>query len=282
MKSQELLQVWALLKDSANYRVFMKSYMQWKQSKKRKFSYAKFAREAGFTARSYPRDVIQGNKNLTAASMPKFIKAMKLTGEAAHLFYLLVCKDRPELFEGKSPNEIFNALAESRQKLARQIKNRSQSESKVYSKNTWPLIYASLGSESQGATLSEVSARARLSAELAQKFLDEMQKQGVVSYDDHLRRYFSKNSHLIFQDQGGNSDFKNFFLSSLKRAENNAKNNFVKTDRLFFASAVSLKRSDLNKYRAKLRELLNSFAEAAENPDGDEVVTIVSGFFPGQ
>jgi uncharacterized protein (TIGR02147 family) len=283
--AQEQIQIWSLLVKAPHYRAFLQSYIDWKKSKKRNFGYASFAREAGFAARSYPRDVINGSRQLTASSIPRFVKAMKLTNEAVKYFQLLACQERPQLLDISSTKEdVAKQLCQSREKLIRQIENRNNAATKttpkVFAQNYWPLIYASLGSEKQGASIEDISSRSRFSVDVCVSALNQMAKADVVRYCPKSKRYFMQNSHLIFQDLKENESFQSFFISSLRRAENKAKQSFNSEDRLFFASAVSMKKNQLHKYRKKLRDLLNSFAEEAEDANGEDIATIVCGFFP--
>jgi hypothetical protein len=217
---------------------------------------------------------------LTAASLPRFVRAMKLTGESARYFFLLVCRDRADLFDGASTHEIPRLLEKSRAALMRQIENRRQPITKVYSQSSWPLIYACLGSEKEGASIEEIAARSRIPVEACRKLVAMMQEADVVKHDMKRDRYISVSPHLIHQNLSKNSGFKDFFLASLRRVESDVRANLGREDRLFFTSVVTVKKSELHKFRTKLRELLENFVETAENPGGEDVVTTVCGFFP--
>jgi uncharacterized protein (TIGR02147 family) len=283
MTREERVQLWSLLTNAPNFREFMQSYVDWRKTKRKSFGYASLAREAGFSARSYPRDVILGARPPTEGSISRFTRAMKLTGESARYFRLLVYRDRPELMQGSTEVDLARLLEKSRVRLLRQINNRSQAELlNVYSQNKWPLIYASLGSDSEGATPEEVSRRAHIPIDECERILAVLENQKIVKKNQDLRRYFSHNPHLIFQDLGQNLAFKEFFLNSLVRAKKDAQLNFNKNDRLFFSSVITIKKNELQKYRAKLRDLLDSFAETTESPNGDEVVSIVCSLFPSR
>ncbi|MBL7542874.1 MAG: hypothetical protein JNL11_03615 [Bdellovibrionaceae bacterium] len=279
MKASEQIELWSLLSKALDYRSFMQSYITWKKSHKKSYGYASLARAAGFAARSYPRDVILGKRDITAASITRFSKAMNLSGEAARCFHILVCQDRPELFDSSLGDSIKSSLAKSKAKLAQYIENRNQSSVRIYHQNSWPLVYASLGTVDEGASLEDVCHRTRFPSYTCRQILKEMIVQELVSFDSEKRRYFAKNSHLMYQNLGGNSGFKNFYLNSLHRAEVKSRKDFLRKDRLFFASAISVKKSQVIKYRTQLRDLLDSFAESVESPEGDEVVTILCGMY---
>jgi uncharacterized protein (TIGR02147 family) len=280
MKHENQVQVWSLLRDAPDYRAFIQTYIDWKKATKPGYGYASLARDAGFTARSYPRDVVLGARPLTAASLPRFIQAMKLAGESARYFSLLVYRDRPELFTGSAGKNLAELLAKSRARLTRQIENRKQEHlTNVYSQSSWPLIYASLGRETEGATLNEISSRSRIPVSDCRQMLQTMESLQIVQRDQNTGRYLSHNPHLIYQGLGNSSGFKDFFIDSLQRARISARKDFNREDRLFFSSVVSVKRSELPRYKAKLRELLDTFAENVESPDGEDVVNLVCSFF---
>jgi hypothetical protein len=206
---------------------------------------------------------------------------MRLTGEAARYFRLLVYRDRPELRKGTTNADIDKLLEKSRVRLLRHIHNRKQDHLlSVYSQNAWPIVYASLGSDVNGASMDEISARARIPYRECEKILQEMERHQVVRKHTETGKFLSHNPHLIYQGLGNNSAFKDFFLASIVRAKKNAQANFSEQDRLFFSSAISVKRSNLQKYRLKLRELLDTFAENAEDVDGEDIVSIVCSLFP--
>lgn len=272
MKTQDQIHLWTLLTEATDVRAFVGSYVEWRKSKKSDYGYASLARDAGFSARSYPRGLANGTRQFTAASIPRFAQAMKLTGEAARLFSLLAAKERPD-FAGDLAD-----LEKSREKLRRQIQNRNEGAPKVYAQSSWPLVYAALGTETRPATLEEISLRCDLQTLVCKKILKEMLEQGIVAFSS--QGYYAVTSHLVYQDLGKSFDFQNFFFSSLRRAEKNAKENFSRNDHLFFSSAVSIRRQDLKKFRDQLRDLMSTFAEGVESDRGDEVVNIVSALFP--
>src|SRR5271156_3519556 len=81
------------LSDSADSRDFLKSAFAIWQRTGKPMSYGSFARRAGLSSRSFPRDVMMGEKRVTTRSLPGFVRALGLKGDLKILFSLLVARD---------------------------------------------------------------------------------------------------------------------------------------------------------------------------------------------
>lgn len=79
-----------------DYRGFLAEAFRLQKLTHPNFSLASFARKAEFASRSYARDVIQGQKRITASSLPKFIKGLGLRGALKDAFIYLVGLSEPD------------------------------------------------------------------------------------------------------------------------------------------------------------------------------------------
>jgi hypothetical protein len=66
------------LAEVKNPRDFLKAILQLREKSGRKFSFSQLARAAGFTSRSYPREVLTGRRRLTPKSSRAFSKGLRL------------------------------------------------------------------------------------------------------------------------------------------------------------------------------------------------------------
>ncbi|MGZ3746032.1 MAG: TIGR02147 family protein [Pseudobdellovibrionaceae bacterium] len=88
-----------------NYRLFLKdSYFHLKNENK-KFSFRYFSRLAGFKSPNILKRVMEGQRNLSPQSIPKFVQALKLNKEEALFFKNLVMLNQAKTNEAK---QIFS------------------------------------------------------------------------------------------------------------------------------------------------------------------------------
>jgi uncharacterized protein (TIGR02147 family) len=73
-----------------NYRVFIRDFYLEQKARNKGFSYQKLAWKAGFRSKSFFKDVIEGNKNMSPASAFSVAGALGLEGESFSYFEALV------------------------------------------------------------------------------------------------------------------------------------------------------------------------------------------------
>ena len=73
-----------------DYRVFLGDLYSFYKVDKSYFSYRYFSKKAGFSSPNVLKLVIQGERNLTATSIEKFSRALKLTKSEDEFFAYLV------------------------------------------------------------------------------------------------------------------------------------------------------------------------------------------------
>jgi uncharacterized protein (TIGR02147 family) len=73
-----------------DYRLFLKDYYKEQKDKNGFFSYRYFAQKAGINSPNFLKQVIESKRNLTALTIDKFIKALKLTEKEGLFFNHLV------------------------------------------------------------------------------------------------------------------------------------------------------------------------------------------------
>ena len=73
-----------------DFRKFLADFYQDKKGRVKGFSHRQFCLKAGLTSPSYLKEVIDGRRNLTDATVPQFVKALDLTDLDASFFAVLV------------------------------------------------------------------------------------------------------------------------------------------------------------------------------------------------
>ena len=259
--------------ESKNYRSFIEQRFLQLKSENKSLTYTRFSKSAGFASRSFPKDVIQGYRRITAKSLPGFVRAMKLSGDLKTFFNCLVMLDEEDL----NPSALTEAqIKENLEKLKNRIRLKLASAKQPISQSAYRIkhcadVFAALGTAETGASLAEIVKRTRLLERDVLKTLSEMIEITACRYDAVLDRYFSESPHLIYQEIGKDQFFKDTFLESLKDVKTSATLDFARDDRLFFSSSFSVDQKKLLKFKQELRDLMIRFIDHAENPNGDTV-----------
>lgn len=272
--------VLALLQ-AANYREFIRLCMQGAGSS-RPLSFAELSRRAGFSSRSYPSDVVSGYRRITAASLPGFIKALKLKGDLKNYFVLLVSREETDLQPlGLAKEQVNKNLAKVRERLQSRFEGSAETSEKVYSHKYWLEIYAALGDPTSGASLAEILTKTKIAKTECAEALLKMTEAGLVRQEPRSQRYFAVENHISFDELGGAGFFRKHFISSLQELSRQAtEESFSKQDRLFLTSVFSISQDRAEEFRKELRDLMVRFVDSSENPKGDSVAKLVVGFLP--
>jgi len=82
--------------DYLDYRAFLRDFYAQEKAKNRGFSFRSFARRAGLSAPNHLKRVMEGDRNLSLKTAPRFAAACRLKGDAAKYFEGLVQLDLAE------------------------------------------------------------------------------------------------------------------------------------------------------------------------------------------
>jgi len=103
-----------------DYRAFLRAFYVAEKERRPAFSHRFFSRLAGLRSPNFLKLVMDGERNLGPETVPKFIKALGLTGEAASFFADLVTFTQAESVADK--NRAFERISASRRfRSARRI-----------------------------------------------------------------------------------------------------------------------------------------------------------------
>lgn len=263
---------------SANdYRSFIKFFIE-EESKLKRFGFSDIARQGGFAARSFPRDVALGQKRITLNSLPKIIKGLGLTSDLAEYFRILVelahtdcrMKDVSELKLQQSLEGIRLRLSEKNEVVL-------ENKSLAYKARNAPQIYAALGNKNRGSTVKEIQTRTNLSEEEIFETLGYMLELKLI--EKRQGRFFLKENHIQLQGLKTNEFFKKHFTHLCEKSIRAANAKFNSDEALFLSSAFSVRKSDLPQLKNELRQLLHRYIDAAEKDEGDKVVQLMAGMF---
>ncbi|MBP9707783.1 MAG: TIGR02147 family protein [Oligoflexales bacterium] len=265
-----------------NYRDFILLFLEHKKKLQPKYNFSLFAKKAGFSSRSFAREVCQGTKRLSATSLEKFIKAMELQGELKNYFILLVNLDQPEIGSlNLTSSEILSHLKRSRLRLKEasgKSKPSASAKAAIYRIGDWPLVYAALDSE-KGSTVKEISERTGLSSAQVMRELKNLAGLHMIYCDIATNLYHSQDNHIFLHNLDTDQFFKNYILNSFEKAKHIVDKGMNPETTCFYNSTFSIKRSDLAKLCVELRSTLYKYIDKAEAPLGDSVVNLTLAFW---
>jgi hypothetical protein len=272
------------LLSATDYRDFIARSLQASGKGTRRLSSAEFARRAGFSSRSYPADVIKGYRRITPATLPQFIKGMKLRGALKSYFTLLVARDEDDInVEHLAAAEITRRLERLRERIAEAGQPADAIPARFYEQRGWLEVFASLGTYEEGASLAEIVARTGFTQSECERILAGMVAGGAAHTDAQGTRYRACSCHVVFEKLGVEKAFQKHFLESLNQARHVARGNGFRSPENFFCSSVfSVKKHRVLELKNRLRELMIEFADTHEDATGDGIAKLcVSLQVPG-
>jgi DNA-binding MarR family transcriptional regulator len=269
----------ALLK-SKDYQGFLQCYFEWKKKQNKSFSINGFSQLAGLTSRNSMGEILKGKRKMSYMNFKNISRALKLNKDYKLLFKLLTyqseVKLRPKYLE--NDENIQQKLFIIKQKLQFETQNNTHGKQK----NPVPLItrnhcrvYAALGNPETGATIDEIHARTHLNCHSILVILKELEKREVVVR--RFDRYIATLHHLIQSGEDGLSELKKIYLEKCEFLYQDAQNNFISNEKLFYQSSFSISKANRSKLKAKLLEVITDFIDTSEECEGDDVIDLTLG-----
>jgi uncharacterized protein (TIGR02147 family) len=274
---------------SASYQDFLQLYFR-----ETGISYAEVARRSGFSSRSYPRDVTENRRRLTAKSLPILTRGLRLSAELNRVFQLLYFSAYPEEnAEGLSAAALQTRLEKTRQQAARKLKSPTrkklappsllvfqETEVEALAAGLSDVV-AALGEHTEGATLDSIQKRTGLRKTFLAEKLDLLVRHGIIEYRGDSRRYLSRAEHVDWTGQTGSRLAKAAFQSSVSRLAYVAQNHFARPDTMLLSSALSVAKKDIPRLKQELREVMMKFVDRSleSETEQDTVVQVITGLF---
>lgn len=263
--------------EAPDYRSFITTVIG-ERKKVRDFGYAAIARNGGFRARSFPRDVVLGKKKITLTSLPKFIKGLGLSIDLAEYFKLLV---EIEEVNCRTKNYEVSKLLGLKENLKKRLRTKNKihfenSEDLNFIYSSIPKIYAALGEAKVGVTIDQIIIKTNLTETETLKSLQFMVQRKLITRSKG--RYFSTENHLNFQNLSSDV-FKKHFIKTASDSIEMSKKNIQSNEKLFLSSSFSVSQKDLSKLKEELRSVILRYIDNAEDPRGDKVISLVASLY---
>lgn len=258
------------LANASSAKDLLSDALELKRQKGEAITYAQLSRNAGFAARSFPRDVAVGLKSLTPHSAEKLGRALRFPASLRQYFVALV------EHENDPSHRTERALLAGRKRLLTG-RPREQAEELFFVEH-FSQVYASLGKPELGATLTEIGQRSGLPQEEVTRVLTELMKRNLV--EKKSGRYRASESHLSFNALRKDGAFNKLYLKRLSQAKTIARREFESDRNLFLESTFTVSATRLLELKEELRQVALKFIDEAEHSLGEEPVSLTLAFFP--
>lgn len=254
-----------------------KAFAIWKRSGK-PVSFGEFSKRAGLSSRSFPREVVIGNKRISRRSLAGFVRALGISGDLRLFFSLLVSRSEA-LMEGNSLESICLAerLARIRKRLLGPTLPSGQTLEQVFRSDLSSKVYAASGDFEVGSTPEEIAERVQGSLRDVLGEIEELAKNGLLLWDAEKRLVRPVSEHLSLFGQAEGSRVQEDYLRGLQRVQKRASRQFADSETAYMQFVFSVRRSHMPQLKEELSKVLCRFAEDAESASGDRVARLVLG-----
>jgi hypothetical protein len=273
-----LLQVEVALRCKEDPRLFFPELYRNLKLAAPKISYGQLSRLCKIPSRTYVGEIFRGEKFPSKEVLEKICMALGLERDVVDALTLWSKSEAGPTSTASQRANLASRLSHLRSRLIA-----SEEEFAVlYSKLECSALYAALGSPDSGATVTDIGARTGLkeaAVEDGLKFLIERGLARETSAKDGPIRYVAETNHLALIPLMRKEFFAPYYRVNCNRAGELCQRRWTSKTDLFFNSCFSINKSQAEKFKGRLRQLLIEFAESSENPNGDSVFVLNCGFF---
>jgi uncharacterized protein (TIGR02147 family) len=256
--------------DYTNYRLFLKEYYE-EQKIKKGFTYRDFARLAGMNSTSWLLHLIKGTKNLSAASVIRVAKAVKLN--KAETQYLEAMVPFTQARTNGIKDHYYQRMLAMKRKL--KIAKIGEEQYDYYTKWYHPAVRSLVSKVefTDGGGGHDFSILGRclmppIPAREAKKSVLLLEKLGLISRDREGR--FTQSSAMISTgDEVASLNVINYHKQVSRLAEG-AHDLSAKEERDISALTLGINQEDVHRIKARIqafRKEIMDLAAASENPD---------------
>ncbi len=240
------------------------------------FSYSGFARRAGFSARSYVREVFQGKKSLSIKALSPFAQAFGFNREERELMRSLFALENPDFIPAlpleKARAQIekkkrANEIKGQRKQYAEPIRMPSPTHQKTL--KYWPLVFAALGIEK---TTHGLVMKLGLAPKLVTMTLQSMQAAGLVQ---ELQGEWSVvHRHVLLDPNLHGEMIRDHFQDVVQKSIRKSRKNFSDSEQLYYVASFGVRKERLPELKLQLIETLTRFMESCDDGREDEIVSL--------
>ncbi|KHD89665.1 MAG: hypothetical protein OM95_00875 [Bdellovibrio sp. ArHS] len=268
LKTDEM--IYLDLLEASDAQTFLKHALDVRYKKRGKVNVADFSRRAGFSSRSFLSEYLAGRKGLSRESLSQIRTALKLPKPYLEIFSLLAAKSQPELLNPKlSGEEIEAKILATKNSIIRRNEALSQIKDpqRFISKPMLFRVFASLGAVDEGASLSEVAARAKLTPDVAQEMLQILIQEGAATFKDD--RYYAPSHQIDFPKISSPASMVDLTRTMCSQIRTEAHEIALDPRNFVFYTAFSIPSHQLAEFKDKLREAIFGVLDQYQDDRGD-------------
>lgn len=255
-----------------DYRTYLRDFYDFKKSGIRGYSYRSFSKSGGFTSPNFLKLVTEGDRNIGAEALPRFIKALGLKGPMADYFRCLVA-----LNQAKSDADRDLFFKELKRYTPYAKRQELDSEGLKYVSHwLYPVIREMVESPAFNddphwivrrlhgeATVTEVAAAIQF---LLKEGFIERSASGKYSVRDHV---------VLSRDEVKSLAIRNYHRTMVKQAETALERIDIK-DREFGAVTITLPESALEELKFKIKAFIRDTHDWAAQKTSESAGDIIA------
>ena len=251
-----------------DYRLYLSDYYAHKKSNNPNYSHRVFAKQAGISSPSYLLMIINGARNLSLKTIPKFVDALKLSQKEAKFFEMMVLFSQTEDLEMKS--KYFAEIISIKSTLAK-VHNLEKEKFDFLSKWYVVAIYVLIDTRNFKASPSWIAKRLgnRITSAQASEALQTLLRLDMIQADAE-KGYKQKNSGALSVWDETRSMAVYEYHQSMNRLASDALRHNHPSTREVNSATISIPKEKLSEIQDKIRAFrkeINQIASAYTNPD---------------
>ncbi|NQZ00474.1 MAG: TIGR02147 family protein [Bdellovibrionales bacterium] len=251
-----------------NYREYLKDFFAYKKSTNSNYSHRLFMQKAGLSSPGHLKMVIDGKRNLTHLTLPKYIAAVGLTRKKDIKYFELLVRYN-QCDEPIEKIKFFNELMSEKKKKGLSILEKHQFD--FLSNWLHVAIYVMAGLRDFKADAEWITnrMRKRVSKLHVEAALEDLMELGLIELRGN--RYEQVQGALTIPDEVQSTAIHMFHEKMLQMALF-ALREYDVAEREFNSVTFSFKKSELMTIKNRIREFRREINEFSSNaPDSDEV-----------
>jgi len=267
------------IQEYRDYRAYLRAQIRYLKATRPTFSYRNFSRRAGFSSPNFLKQVAEGQRNLSEASIPKFARGLGLDDHEHEVFEALVGLDQAKSDEARRRHYRRLRRLTAREEVGRLEADQYDAYSRWHTLVVRELVGLGDGATDVASLARRVFPRVRPPQVRRALALLERLRLLVRDDDGHLRLSLPK---LRTQPMVQSLAVRNFHramldlaaraLDSLPTAERNVTSLTIPLDAAKYQRACEL--------IAELRAELLDLSEEGSKAEGHEVFQAVFSLFP--
>lgn len=261
-----------------NYRDFLSDYYDYQKSRNSSFSHRAFSLKAGLSSPSHFKMVVDGSRNLSQKTLPKFVKGLSLDRKSANYFEALVYFNQAS--DSESRSNYFKKLISLRSKISTST---SLEKSSFDFLSNWftVAIYVLIGTEYFKNDVHWIANKLnnKISVKDIKKAISLMLELNLIKEDQEMG-YVQTNGALSTAD-----DTKSIAVYNYHKQMNDIAKESLSTVegdlREYNGATISISIEDLPLLKDKIRQFRKEINELTSNQlKGKEVYQMNIQLFP--